>query len=75
MPAGSVRDLFLIIADVIAARDYLAEQGVDVGDVEVFDSGEYRRGRPEESLDLVGCVFFSDPDGNSWCVQQIPPRN
>jgi catechol 2,3-dioxygenase-like lactoylglutathione lyase family enzyme len=73
-PAGSIRDLFLVVADARAARDYLAEQGVDVGDVQVFDSGEYRPARPGESLDLVGCVFFNDPDGNGWCVQQIPPR-
>jgi hypothetical protein len=51
------------------------EQGVDVGGVQVFDSGEYRPARPGESLDMVGCAFFNDPDGNSWCVQQIPPRD
>jgi catechol 2,3-dioxygenase-like lactoylglutathione lyase family enzyme len=74
-PAGSVRDLFLVVRDVRAARDYLAEQGVDVGEVQVFDSGEYRPARVGESLDMVGCAFFNDPDGNSWMVQQIPPRD
>lgn len=73
-PAGSLRDLFLVVADVRAARDHLVEHGVDVGEIQVFDSGDYRPARPGESLDLVGCVFFSDPDGNGWCVQQIPPR-
>jgi catechol 2,3-dioxygenase-like lactoylglutathione lyase family enzyme len=71
-PAGYVRDLFLVVGDVRAARDYLVEQGVAVGEVQVFDSGEYRPARPGESLDMVGCAFFNDPDGNSWCVQQIP---
>jgi catechol 2,3-dioxygenase-like lactoylglutathione lyase family enzyme len=71
-PAGSVRDLFLVVDDVRAARDHLAGQGVDISEVKVFDSGEYRSARPGESLDLVGCAFFSDPDGNSWVVQQIP---
>jgi catechol 2,3-dioxygenase-like lactoylglutathione lyase family enzyme len=75
MPAGSIRDLFLVVPDVRAARDYLAQQGVDVSDVQVFDSGKYRTARPDEPLDLVGCAFFNDPDGNGWCVQQIPPRN
>jgi catechol 2,3-dioxygenase-like lactoylglutathione lyase family enzyme len=74
-PAGSIRDLFLVVRDVRAARDYLVDQGVDVGAVQVFDSGEYRLARPGESLDLVGCAFFNDPDGNSWCIQQIPPRD
>jgi catechol 2,3-dioxygenase-like lactoylglutathione lyase family enzyme len=74
-PAGVIKDLFLVVADVRAARDYLVEQGVDVGEVQVFDSGNYRPARPGESLDLVGCVFFSDQDGNSWTVQQIPPRD
>jgi catechol 2,3-dioxygenase-like lactoylglutathione lyase family enzyme len=73
-PAGSVRDLFLVVRDVRAARGYLVEQGVDIGEVQVFDSGEYRPARPGESLDMVGCAFFNDPDDNSWCVQQIPPR-
>jgi hypothetical protein len=45
---------------------------VDVGDIQVFDEGAYRPAREGENLDLVGCVFFSDPDGNRWCVQQIP---
>jgi catechol 2,3-dioxygenase-like lactoylglutathione lyase family enzyme len=71
--AGSIRDLFLVVRDVRQARDYLVEQGVDVGEIQVFDSGDYRPARRGESLDLVGCAFFNDPDGNNWCVQQIPP--
>lgn len=54
--------------------DELSERGVDVGDVFVYDDGEYRPARDGESLDLVGVVFFEDPDGNRWTVQQIPPR-
>lgn len=71
-PAGSIGDVFLVVGDVRAARDHLVEHGVDVSQVKVFDSGEYRDARPDESLDLVGCAFFNDPDGNGWCVQQIP---
>jgi catechol 2,3-dioxygenase-like lactoylglutathione lyase family enzyme len=73
-PAGVIKDLFLVVAEVRAARDYLVEQGVDVGEVQVFDSGKFRPPRPGESLDMVGGVLFSDPDGNGWIVQQIPPR-
>jgi catechol 2,3-dioxygenase-like lactoylglutathione lyase family enzyme len=73
-PPGSIRDLFLVVTDVRAAHDHLAERGVDVSEVQVFDSGRYRPAEAGDSLDLVGCVFFDDPDGNGWTVQQIPPR-
>jgi catechol 2,3-dioxygenase-like lactoylglutathione lyase family enzyme len=75
MEPGSVDGVFLVVSDVLAARAELVERGVDVGDVQVFDEGAYRPAREGENLDLVGCVFFSDPDGNRWCVQQIPARN
>jgi catechol 2,3-dioxygenase-like lactoylglutathione lyase family enzyme len=71
---GSLEGLFLVVSDVKAARQDLIKRGVDVGEVLVFDSGEYRPSREGESLDLVGVVFFTDPDGNRWMVQQIPPR-
>ena len=72
---GSMEGLFLVVSDVKAAREMLFERGVDVGEVRVFDSGEYRPSHEGETLDLVGVVFFKDPDGNRWMVQQIPPRD
>lgn len=74
MQTGSLSGVFLVVDDVRAARDELAGRGVDVGEVQVFDDGEYRPAREGEALDLVGCIFFGDPDGNRWCVQQIPAR-
>jgi catechol 2,3-dioxygenase-like lactoylglutathione lyase family enzyme len=74
MEPGSIDGVFLVVGDVRAARAELMERGVDVGDVQVFDEGAYRPAREGENLDLVGCFFFSDPDGNRWCVQQIPAR-
>jgi catechol 2,3-dioxygenase-like lactoylglutathione lyase family enzyme len=74
METGSLSGVFLVVPDVLAARAELAERGVEVGEVVVFDDGAYRPAREGESLDYVGCVFFSDPDGNRWCVQQIPAR-
>ena len=71
---GALEGLFLVVSDVTAARDELAERGVDVGEVRVFDSGEYRPAKEGESLDLVGVCFFEDLDGNRWMVQQIPPK-
>ena len=74
MSPGSMEGLFLVVPDVRAAREELATRGVDVGELLVDDAGEYRPAREGESLDLVGVIFFSDPDGNRWMVQQIPPR-
>ena len=75
MEPGSMDGVFLVVRDVRAARAQLVERGVEVGELQVFDEGAYRTAREGENLDLVGCVFFSDPDGNRWCVQQIPARN
>ena len=60
MPPGSVKGLQLVVTDINAARAELVKRGVDVSDVQVFDWGSF--------------VFFSDPDGNGWAVQQIPVR-
>ena len=75
MTPGSLRGLFLVVSDLRAAREQLVERGVEVGEVQIFEEGAYRPAREGESLDLVGCAFFSDPDGNAWTVQQIPPRS
>jgi catechol 2,3-dioxygenase-like lactoylglutathione lyase family enzyme len=60
MSPGSVQGLQLVVSDVHAARKELVERGVEVGEVQEFPWGSF--------------VFFSDPDGNGWSVQQIPPR-
>jgi catechol 2,3-dioxygenase-like lactoylglutathione lyase family enzyme len=73
--AGSLEGLFLVVTDLSAAREELLERGTDVGEILVFDAGNYRPAREGESLDLVGVFFVSDPDGNRWMVQQIPPRS
>jgi predicted enzyme related to lactoylglutathione lyase len=61
MPPGSVHGLQLVVSDIHAARSELLERGVEVGEVQEFPWGSF--------------VFFSDPDGNSWSVQAIPPRD
>jgi catechol 2,3-dioxygenase-like lactoylglutathione lyase family enzyme len=55
---GSARGLQLVVPDVEAARAELVERGVEVSDVQHFPWGSF--------------VFFDDPDGNGWAVQQIP---
>jgi predicted enzyme related to lactoylglutathione lyase len=57
---GSVRGLQMIVEDAEAARAELAARGVEVSEVQEFPWGSF--------------VFFSDPDGNAWSVQQLPER-
>jgi catechol 2,3-dioxygenase-like lactoylglutathione lyase family enzyme len=71
MPAGSLKGLQLVVPDIHAARAQLVERGVDVSDVQVLGENPSPTGN---ALDNVGFVFFSDPDGNAWAVQQISAR-
>lgn len=57
---GSARGLQLVVSDVAAGRAELLGRGVDVSEIQVFDWGSF--------------VFFNDPDGNRWAVQQLPDR-
>ena len=58
---GSVTGLQLVVSDIEQAHSELAERGVEVSDVQDFPWGSF--------------VFFADPDGNRWSVQQVPPRS
>jgi predicted enzyme related to lactoylglutathione lyase len=60
MPPGSVQGLQLVVEDADAARRELLERGLEVGEVQEFPWGRF--------------VFFADPDGNGWAVQQLPER-
>ena len=57
---GSVKGLQLVVDDIETARRELLDRGVEVGEVQDFPWGRF--------------VFFEDPDGNSWSVQQLPAR-
>jgi predicted enzyme related to lactoylglutathione lyase len=56
-PPGSVQGLQLVVADADAARADLAGRGVEVSEVQEFPWGRF--------------VFFKDPDGNGWSVQEV----
>ena len=63
MTPGSMRGLQLCVADAAAAREELVGRGVDVSEITVFDERD------------GGTFFgFSDPDGNTWAVQQLKVR-
>ena len=74
MEPGSLKGLQLVVSDIVAAHAQLVERGVDVTEVSVFDGDASRLARGGTALDNVGFVFFSDPDGNEWAVQQISAR-
>jgi len=60
MPPGSIKGYQMVVEDIHRAREELVGRGVEVSEVEVMPWGSF--------------VFFSDPDGNTWSLQQLPPR-
>jgi catechol 2,3-dioxygenase-like lactoylglutathione lyase family enzyme len=74
MPPGSLRGLQLVVSDIRAAHAELVERGVDASEVQVYDVGGLRPSRDGDVLNNVGFIYFSDPDGNGWAVQQISNR-
>src|SRR6266511_6274873 len=67
---GSVRGTHLVISDIEAARALLVERGVDVSEIRHFESGEWKPGPDPEHRDYGSFADFSDPDGNTWVVQE-----
>jgi len=61
MAPGSLRNLQLVVSDIGEARAELAGRGMEVSGVDVQPWGSF--------------VYFSDPDGNAWSVQELPPRH
>ena len=68
---GSVQGLHLVVSDIDAARAELVERGVDVSEVQHVESGRPVSGPDPERRDYGSFLFFSDPDGNSWAVQEV----
>lgn len=59
-PPGSLRGLQLVVSDITEARATLLERGVEASEIQDYPWGRF--------------VFFNDPDGNAWSVQEIPNR-
>jgi catechol 2,3-dioxygenase-like lactoylglutathione lyase family enzyme len=60
MTPGSQLGVQVVVADVAAARESLLARGVAASDIDVQPWGSF--------------VTFADPDGNTWALQQLPPR-
>jgi catechol 2,3-dioxygenase-like lactoylglutathione lyase family enzyme len=71
MEPGTLKGPQLVVPDLRSVREELAERGVEVTEVQVIDGGPPRAAEPDDQLDYRGFVFFEDPDGNSWAIQQL----
>ena len=58
---GSVKGLQMVVSDVRALREELLKRGAPVSEIDIQDWGDF--------------AYFSDPDGNSWSLQQLPKRD
>ncbi len=73
MPPGILEGLQLVVSDIEAARSELVDRGVEVSPVQHMEGGgEWVEGRGGEWNSFV---FFSDPDGNGWVLQERPGRD
>jgi catechol 2,3-dioxygenase-like lactoylglutathione lyase family enzyme len=79
-PVGSLRNVYLVVTDLEAARSRLLERGVEVGEIrhkapiDAWDGG-FAPGLDPARRDYASFADFSDPDGNSWVLQERGYRN
>lgn len=59
IPPGTIKGLHLVVEDVQQVRQMLLERGIETSDVVKYPEG-------------IKFVYFADPDGNSWALQEIP---
>jgi catechol 2,3-dioxygenase-like lactoylglutathione lyase family enzyme len=67
---GSIRGLHLVVTDIEEARADLVGRGMDVSEIRHIESGAWVRGPHPERLDYSSFADFSDPDGNTWVLQE-----
>ena len=67
---GSVRGTHLVVSDIEVARAELLDRGVDVSEIRHLESSGWVPGPHPDRSDYESFVDFSDPDGNSWVLQE-----
>ena len=71
---GSSRGTHLVVVDIEAARDELVGRGVDVSEIRHMGPTGWQPGADPEHRDYESFAHFSDPDGNTWVLQEVPRR-
>ena len=71
---GSVRGLHLVIDDIVAARTELVNRGVVVSEIKHMTSDGWKPGVDPAHADFNSFADFSDPDGNTWVLQEVRSR-
>ena len=75
MAPGSLKGLQITTTDIRAVRETLASNGVDVSEIQAFDPATGGFVPAEGELEAFNAfVFFDDPDGNGWAIQQGPAK-
>ena len=67
---GSLKGTQFVVADIREAADHLDKAGVAHSGIQHFEDGAMLPGPDPADADFNSFVFFDDPDGNSWAVQQ-----
>ena len=67
---GSVVGTHLVVTDIVAVRDALVDRGVEVSESRHIASGQWVPGPDPQRADYMSFADFSDPDGNTWVLQE-----
>ena len=67
---GSAQGMHLVVSDIEAARADLVERGVDISEIRHMESGGWVPGPDPQHRDYGSFADFSDPDGNTWVLQE-----
>lgn len=68
---GSAQGMHLVVTDIEAARVELVGRGVEVSEVRHMRDGSWTEGVDPDHTDFGSFADFSDPDGNTWVLQEV----
>ncbi len=73
MTPGSIHGLHLVVDDIEAARTALLGRGLEASEIYHYEGGGQQPGPDPNRAKYGSYLSFSDPDGNDWLVQEVPP--
>ena len=73
-PPGSLKGLHLVVTDIEAAREELVGRGIEVGELHHYGPEGQVAGVHPDRGDYESFAMFSDPDGNTFLLQEVPSR-